>query len=132
MPRSLIRPDSAIVTAVIDDAIRPLLARLRKQLKVPLPTTVTVWTPGMLGPSVLISGDDRITNAGGECRLYFKETYGGDRLLFMAEAIYARDLSPKTGFSGFDLEGDVTLADGKVRTKGWTGRYNVWDWQGWD
>ncbi|MEO8362211.1 MAG: hypothetical protein ABI672_19445 [Vicinamibacteria bacterium] len=132
MPRVLVRPEAAIFTAVIDEAIRPLLTKLSKQLRLRIPTAVTVWTPGMIGPSVLVedaSGQD--ANGTGECRVYFKETYGRDRLLFMAEAIYPKEISPTTGFSGFEVEGDVTLAHGEVQTKGWTGRYNVWDWQGW-
>jgi hypothetical protein len=81
---------------------------------------------------VVSSEDEANPDASSECRVYFKETYGRDRLLFSAEAIYSRELSPKTGFSGFEVQGDVTLADRKVRTKGWTVRYNVWDWQGCD
>jgi hypothetical protein len=136
MPRTLIQPPTQVVAKVISDAICPVLGKLESELGNSLPTVVTVWAPNMEGPKILA------TPAGvcsldlrqqGDLRLSFRETAVEGRLLFFGEAIYSRALSPNTGFSGFEVKGEVKVGAGEtIVTPGpWTIRYNIWDWRGW-
>lgn len=138
MPRELIRPDMPVVTAVIEKAVAPALRDIEKDLGAVLPTVVTLWTPHMEGPKILVTGQGTLEAAvaqppKGEMRLSFRETAVEGRLLYFGEAVYAQDLSPKTGFSGFDLRGVVRLEGDRISVEddSWMIKYKVWRFRGW-
>ena len=92
----------------------------------------------MEGPKILVSGSGALEGAleadpKGELRLSFRATAVEGRLLYFGESVYEKDLSPKTGFSGFDLRGVVWLKDGDivVDDEFWTMKYKVWRFRGW-
>jgi hypothetical protein len=138
VPRELIRPDLQVVNAVIEKAVAPTLRDIEKDLGAVLPTVVTLWTPTMEGPKILVTGQGTLEAAlaqppKGEMRLSFRETAVQGRLLYFGEAVYAQDLSPKTGFSGFDLRG-VARLEGElvsIEDDSRTIKYKVWRFRGW-
>lgn len=138
MPKELIRPDLPVLDAVIESAVVPAIRDIEKNLGVVLPTVVTLWTPSMEGPKILVTGQGTLEAAlaqspRGEMRLSFRDTAVQGRLLYFGEAVYAQDLSPKTGFSGFDLRGAVRLEGGRISIDddSWTIKYKVWRFRGW-
>jgi hypothetical protein len=138
MPKELMRPDPPVVHAVIEKAVAPALRDIERDLGTTLPTVVTLWTPNMEGPKILVAGQGALDVAvsqlpKGEMRLSFRETAVHGRLLFFGEAVYGQDLSPKTGFSGFDLRGAACLDGNKVSIEddSWTIKYKVWRFRGW-
>jgi len=138
LPKELIRPDLEVVTRVIEVAVVPALQDIERDLGNPLPTIVTLWTPHMEGPKILVTGSGTLEAAmqaepKGEMRLSFRATAVEGRLLFFGESVYEKDLSPKTGFSGFDLNGVVWLKDDEivVDEEFWTMKYKVWRFRGW-
>ncbi|MGE0454277.1 MAG: hypothetical protein AB7O37_16790 [Vicinamibacteria bacterium] len=138
MPRELIRPNPPVVNAVIESAVVPAIRDIEKDLGVVLPTVVTLWTPNMEGPKILVTGQGTLEAAlaqapKGEMRLSFRDTAVQGRLLYFGEAVYSQDLSPKTGFSGFDLRG-VARLEGEhisIEDDSWTIKYKVWRFRGW-
>ena len=138
MPKELIRPDLEVVTKVVEVAVVPALQDIEKDLGHPLTTIVTLWTPHMEGPKILVTGSGTLEAAvqadpKGEMRLSFRATAVEGRLLFFGESVYEKELSPKTGFSGFDLTGVVRLKDGEILVDDefWTIKYKVWRFRGW-
>jgi hypothetical protein len=138
VPRELIRPDLAVVNAVIGSAVVPAIRDIEKDLGVVLPTIVTLWTPSMEGPKILVTGQGTLEAAmaqppQGEMRLSFRDTAVQGRLLYFGEAVYSQDLSPKTGFSGFDLRGVARLEGDRISIEddSWTIKYKVWRFRGW-
>ena len=138
MPRDLIRPDMTVVNAVVDRSVAPALRDIEEDLGTALPTVVTLWTPNMEGPKILVTGQGTLDAAlagqpKGEMRLSFRDTAVTGRLLFFGESVYGQDLSPKTGFSGFDLRG-VARMDGdriSIEDDSWTIKFKVWRFRGW-
>jgi hypothetical protein len=135
MPGEFVRPPLEVVNGVINDAVRPLLSRIEKGLGQPLPLVVTVWSPNMLGPRMLVTSAEPATEAEakGEVRLSFRETFVKGRLLFRAEAVCEKSLSPETGLSGFEVRGEVKPEGDRlvVNTGSSTIRYHVWQWRDW-
>lgn len=138
MPKDLIRPSPEVVGAVIQKAVVPALRDIQSDLGEAIPTVVSLWTPNMEGPKILVTEDGTLESAlavppKGEMRLSFRDTAIPGRLLFFGEAVYHRNTSPKTGFSGFDLRG-VACDRGQeltVEDESWTIKYNVWRFRGW-
>jgi hypothetical protein len=138
VPRELIRPDLPVVNAVIESAVVPAIRDIEKDLGVVLPTVVTLWAPNMEGPKILVTGQGTLEAAlaqapKGEMRLSFRDTAVQGRLLYFGEAVYSEDLSPKTGFSGFDLRGVARLEGERISIEddSWTIKYKVWRFRGW-
>lgn len=120
-----------LVDATISKGIEPILKRLHKDLGQPLSTEIVIIMDGIPGPRVLVfegGHDERLPD--GEARVQIRRAFKGDRYIYSVDAVYRRDFSPKTGFSGFTAKGDIRIcSDGilDVRTKNWTVRYNVWE-----
>lgn len=138
MPRDLIRPDMVVVAAVIERGVVSALRDIEKDLGATLPTVVTLWTPNMEGPKILVTGQGTLEAAlagppKGEMRLSFRDTAVPGRQLFFGEAVYGQDVSPETGFSGFDLRGVARLEGDRVSVEDdtWTIKYKVWRFRGW-
>jgi hypothetical protein len=138
MPRELCRPPIDVVMAVIGRVITPILRDIEKDLGSPLPIVVTLWTPNMEGPKVMVTGKGTL-EAGiaekprGEMRLSFRETALEGRLLFFGETVVEEDVSPTTGFSGFDIRGEVQIKGSEIAVEGdsRTIKYKVWRFRGW-
>jgi hypothetical protein len=136
MPKELTHPSVDVVEKTLAEAVYPILADFEAQLKRPLPTLVAVSSPHMQGPAILITAEGHVRTGArqcGEIRLYFRETAVPGRLVFRGEAIYSKDISPDTGWSGFDLRGEARIeADGVKVTPGpWAVKYNKWEFRGW-
>lgn len=135
MKRRLVHPPIEIVSSVVSDALTPLVVQFERELGLALPTLVTIWSSHMIGPRVLLltSGSiDPPPEHSGEVRLMFEEGFQHGRFLFFGQAIYKKDVSPDTGWSGFHVKGDARIGTGgkiTVRTKGWTVTYNSWNWE---
>jgi len=138
MRRELICPELTIVSAVIDKAVAPALRDIEKEIVEALPTIVTVWLPNLEGPKILVTGQGILeavleSAPKGEMRLSFRQTAIEGRLLFFGETVYQQSVSPKLGFSGFDLRGSLRIQPDNilVEDESWTIKYNVWRFRGW-
>jgi hypothetical protein len=127
------KPLDPVIEATIEQGIAPLLKRIEKDLGRSLSTSVIVFQDGLRGPTIEVGGSEEVSGtpavSDGELRLRIRETYGGKRYVYSAEAVYNRTVST-TGFSGFVAKGEVLVADDAridVLAKNWTVRYNVWE-----
>jgi hypothetical protein len=95
--------------------------------------TAVIVRDGVEGPTIVIdTSAEKSTTVDGEARLRIRETYGGNRYVYAAEAVYEKGVST-VGFSGFVAKGEVRVDDAgrvDVQAKNWTGRYNVWEFSG--
>lgn len=129
MARPLVRPPEQVVRQVLDQGVVPLLKRIERDLKTPLELRVeSALAPGITTERIP-PGQNVAAVASGVLRLAFRMNYGGDRFHFVAEAVFPRDLSPSTGFSGFNATGsvDVEGATYNLKSDSWTVQYNVWE-----
>ena len=120
-----------LIDAIVQHDLGPLLERIEKELGRLLVTSVVVIRDGVKGPIISVGGAGAkdVPQIDGEVRLRVRETYGGKRHVFTAEAVFRSDLSD-TGFSGLVAKGDVRARDDgsfDVRGKTETFRYNVWE-----
>lgn len=128
-------PDGELLEVIIAEVIQPVLEDLREELGQPVPCVLHVLSGSMSGPSVLLTSaaqPDAEDGHSGEVRLRCRRTFRDSRFVFFAESIF-RDIAVDTGFSGFEIKGQVLLsADGiTAKRDSLTMRYNVWNWSGW-
>lgn len=124
-----------LIEAIITKGIEPILKQLQKDIGQSLSTEVVIIMDDIPGPRVIVSESekDAADIYDGEARVKIRRTFKSDRYLFSIEAVYRRNISPKTGFSGFTAKGEIRIDKGDkldVRLKNWTARYNIWEFYG--
>jgi hypothetical protein len=126
-------PINQLIETILNQGITPVLQKIEKELGRSLITDVVVQMNGVDGPRILIGGDEEPEpTPDGELRLQVREAFGKGRYLYSMESVYSRSTSD-TGFSGFTAKGEVKLSESGVMivtTKGFTVRYNVWEFIG--
>jgi len=128
-------PEVAVIEEVIKCSVLPIVWRCEDEMGESLRATLDVYCSGVKVLSILVDGSltPSDNGGGGAMRLLFRRTHAPNRHRFKVEAIYPNLEACATGFSGFEVDGDVKLEEPgiQVRTKSEIFRHNVWEWQGW-
>lgn len=129
-------PEEAIVSAVILEAICPVLKAILQDTGTSACLSVRVVAYNELAPARTIGPDGILATVSsktdGEARLWFRQTFSPERALYHIEAII-HGVRPETGYSGFTLRGSVKKSDQSVVVElpaTVVSRYNERNWRG--
>ena len=134
MPKELVEAPASVLDLIVEQAVLPCLVKVERDLAVPLRLSVRQGVaPGTIVRELNTPSPPAGEPVVGDAQVNVRTNYGGDRFIFRAFVVFPRSLSPKTGFSGFNVPGSVTVVGGGYRlaSDSWTVEYNDWGLKNW-
>jgi hypothetical protein len=121
-----VQPSHEYLENVVVNLITPKLADIGNEVGRAISAVVTVYVKGIAGPTILSGVPSQ--RPCGHIDLRFRKTAISGRLVFAARAQFA-GLEGGSGFSGFEMRGDVKLQDGGIvsRVTGFVVKHNTND-----
>lgn len=129
-------PEDNLLQLVIRESLQPTLAEYEEQVGSPLPLALSVWAGHESHPPIIITATQILEDTSatlGELHLRFRTTIRQSRVLYSSESIFTADIAPGTGYSGFQVTGEILGVPDNPQVKGRSHvvRYNVREWRGW-
>jgi hypothetical protein len=134
VPKELVEAPASVLDLIVEQAVLPCLVRVEKDLAVPLRVSVRQGVaPNRIVRSVNTPSPPAGDFVDGDAQVNTRMNYGGDRFIFRVFVVFPSSLSPKTGFSGFNVPGSVAVVEGGYRltSDSWTVAYNDWELKDW-